>query len=307
MSERPPRFVNMDGSLVPYGEGTIHIDSPAFRYGAMVFEGIRGYWNSDLQQLLVFRLDEHIQRLQDSMKVMRYDPAAVPSASTLKAAVLETIRANDFRFDVHARLMAWVDGTGSSSSLGPIRFGVAAHPHGRTYDVDNGISACVSSWVRTADNAIPPRVKCAANYQNARLPLMQAKADHYDIALMLDRDGHLTEVPTACAFLIRRGRLVTPPVYMDILESITRESVMALATDLEIAVEERPVDRTELYTASEVFICGSGAELAPVVSVDRLPVGDGKPGQFTRKVQQAYFDAARGVSVSRASWLTAVY
>ncbi len=301
---KAPRVAMMDGKLVPYADALVHVDTPAFRYGAMAFEGLRAYWNAQREQLYVYRLPEHLERLAQSAKVMRF--RSTPTAGQLAGGVLELLRANDLREDVQVRLMAWVDGSGGSHADGPIRYGAVAKALGRAYDVASGVQACVSSWLRSPDNAIPPRVKAAANYQNARLATMQARIDGYDVALLLDSHGHLTETPTSCVLLVRGGAVVAPPVYADILESVTRDTVLRLARDAGLGTEERPVDRTELYVAEEMFLCGSTAEIVPIVGVDQYPVQDGRPGPITRRLQDLYFHEVRAEG-AEAAWVTPVY
>ncbi|GAG06187.1 unnamed protein product, partial [marine sediment metagenome] len=161
---------------------------------------------------------------------------------------------------------------------------------------------------RIDDNSIPPRIKCGANYQNSRLATMQAEADGYDQPIILNGDGKVSEGPGACFFMVRRGVVVTPPVTAGILESITRMSLLKLfREELKIPVEEREIDRTELYVADEAFFCGSGAEIVPIVSIDKLPVGDGKPGPVAKEILNLYFNIVRGNNPKYMEWCTPIY
>src|SRR2546425_4300551 len=172
-----------------------------------------------------------------------------------------------------------------------------------------GLSCCVSSWTRTSDNAIPIRLKCGPNYQNGRLALLQAKADGYDAPILLNAQGHVAEGTGATFFMVRKGRLVTPPVTADILESITRATLIEeiCPNVLGLPVVEREIDRTELYVADEAFFCGSGYEITPIVSIDRFPLGDGEVGVLTRRMLRAYMDVVRGIDKRYSEWRTATY
>jgi branched-chain amino acid aminotransferase len=302
MGERPT-LLSLNGRLVPFEEARIHMLAPAFKYGACAFEGLRGYRDARRQEVHIFRLREHLERLHFTMHVMRFDDR--PTDAEMTAALRDLIRANDITGDCHIRLMVWVDGEGEQTATGPIGWGIAAIPRQPDPRVREGIDVAVSSWTRTADNAMPARIKVTANYNNGRLSGLQAKTDGYGGVILLTAAGHVSETPGACVFIVRDGRLVTPSLADDILESITRATVLDLARDeLGIAAVERAIARTELYAAQEAFLCGSGNEIQPILSVDRLKLGDGTPGPLTRRVQQAYFDAVRGALPGREAWLT---
>jgi branched-chain amino acid aminotransferase len=298
-----PELLSLNGHLVTYGSACVHMLTPAFKYGACAFEGLRGYRDAAREEVHVFRLREHLERLRFSMHVMRFDDA--PSDEVMTRALRELIRANRITGDCHIRLMVWVDGEGEQTATGPIGWGIAALPRDPDPRVREGIHVAVSSWTRIADNAMPPRIKVTANYNNGRLSGLQAKTDGYGGVILLTASGHVSETPGACVFIVREGRLVTPSRTDDILESITRTTVLEMARDeLGVEAEERPIARTELYAAEEAFLCGSGNEIQPILSVDRLKLGDGQPGPVTRRVQQVYFDAVRGALPARREWLT---
>lgn len=303
-SAKTKRMV-VNGNTVPFADATVHLMSPAMRYGLNVFEGLRAYWNDDEKQLYVFRLAEHMERFDQSIRLLRMK--AEFGMEEVSQAVLTLLRADEHRANCHIRTTAYLDGIGEHHVTGPVSWMVYAGPRPRGKKVETGISAHVSSWRRMSDNSMPPRIKCGANYANARLARFQAQVDGYDDALMLNDQGKLGEGPGACVFLVRGGKLVTPDITSGILESITRDTVLVLARDLGIAIEERPVDRTELYAAQEVFFAGSAAEVLPVVSVDRMPVGTGSVGAVTRALQDAYFAAVEGQVEARKEWLTPVW
>jgi branched-chain amino acid aminotransferase len=232
--------------------------------------------------------------------------AAPPPLGLLRQAVLDVIRLNEPDDDAYLRVQVQIEGMGMMATTGPVGWIAAALPRERSTKFATGLAAQVSSWTRLPDNAMPPRVKASANYHASRLATLQAKADGYDGAILLTQRGKVSEAAAACLFLVREGVLATPSRSSDILESITRETVITLARELGIPFEEREVDRSELYVADEVFLCGTGQELVPVTSVDRLPVGSGTPGAITQRLQAAYEGVVRGTTDSHPEWRTPV-
>jgi branched-chain amino acid aminotransferase len=294
----------MNGSLVPEPEAQLPVNSAAVFYATNVFEGLRGYWNADDQEMYCFRLAEHFARFRESMKMMRFSIAY--GDAELYEAVRQVLAGNAFREDIHMHLVAYVLGAGLDATEPT---GVCINPRRRGRLGEGGLRCCVSSWVRTSDNAIPIRLKSGSNYQNGRLATLQAKADGYDAPIFLNGHGHVAEGSGATLFMVRKGRVVTPPLTADILESITRATLIEdlVPRVLGQDVVERDIDRTELYVAEEAFFCGSGYEITPIVSIDRFPLGDGHAGSLTRRLRSAYLDLARGVDSSHAEWRTAVY
>jgi branched-chain amino acid aminotransferase len=300
-----PRVILQNGELLPFADARIHPLALGMTYATTVFEGLRAYRNPDTGAFKIFRLQEHVRRLQAGMKVMRMDRRF--SVEELGDCITRLIRANEPDDDVYLRLLVYVEALGLMAQTGPVGFTIAASPRERPKYAETGMSLGVSSWTRLSDNASPPRIKATANYHSARLTQLQAKADGYDGALMLTAAGKVSEAPIACFFMVRDGRLITPGLGSSILESITRDTVLTLAQELTgKPVIERDVDRSELYFAEEAFLCGTGQEILPVTSIDRLPVGDGQVGPVTRKVQKAYFDTVRGLVPDRHEWLTPV-
>ena len=293
-----------NGEALPFGEARIHPLAVGVAYGAAVFEGIRAYWNPATRRLSVFRLEEHLARLDQGMKIMRFENP--PSREMLREGVVRVLRENAPDDDAYIRLQVQIEVLGSMATQGPVGWIAAAMPRERSTKFKTGISVGVSSWTRINDNSMPPRVKATANYHAGRLITQQAKVDGYDNAVILTRDGKVSEAPGACLAMIRDGQLITPSRDNDILESVTRATILELAQELGIPVVERHVDRTELYVADEFFLCGTGQELVPITSVDRLPVGDGKPGALTMKLQKAYESVVRGTTDAHAEWRTPV-
>jgi branched-chain amino acid aminotransferase len=298
--------MTLNGAVVRYEDCRIHAFSALAKYGTGVFEGLRGYWNAAAGELYVFRLAEHLERLRFGMKVMRFaDP---PGTAFLERCVLDMLRANDLRENVHIRLIAFVEDDGELTAAGPVGVVCGALPRPASPRVEHGVQVRTGSWARNADTALPARVKCVGAYANNRAAELEASADGYDGVLMLTGAGRLAEGSGACVFLVRDGALVTPDVTSDILESVTRATVIRLAREaLGLTVIERPVDRSELWAAGEAFWCGTGYEIQPIVGVDRIAVGTGQPGAVTRALQAAYFDVVYGRTAAHGAWRTPVH
>lgn len=301
-----PRLLMMNGTIIPYEDAKVHVLSTAMKYAASVYEAMRAYWSDADQQLYVFRLGEHLQRLERSAKIARINLPA--DAARLHRETLEVIRANNLREDLHVRLIAFVDtDDGGLPSREPVGYVIAPIPTARYFGAA-GLHVAVSSWHRTSDNAIPPRVKAAANYQNSRLALIQAKTDGYDDAILLNSDGTVAEGPGYTLFVVRDGEPLTSPVTSNILEGVTRSTLLTLFQEsLGITPREREIDRTELYIADEAFFAGTAAEVTPVLSIDRHPIGDGTMGPLTSKIRDAYFQVVRDGSAPHPAWRSAVY
>ena len=298
------KYILFNGEIIPYNEAKIHVMTPAVRYGANVFEGIRAYWNEKEEELYIFRLREHLSRLKNSAKMMRMDT----DLDLMDVEpVLRIIRANGIREDCHLRYHVYVDGSGNIYSRSPIGFYVIAVPLGRTKDIHHGIPVGVCFWVRTSDNAIPPRIKCVANYQNSRLAYLEALQNGYDSPLILTANGRVSEGPGAAFFLVRDGIPITPSITCDILESITRDTLIHVFKDKHgLHTQEREIARTELYVADEAFFCGSGWEITPIISIDGIPLDQGNVGPITKTIQKEYFDIVRGIDPSYPQWRTSV-
>ena len=300
------KYIYLNGKIVPWEEATVHVFSPAAKYGAGVFEGIRGYWNETKEEMYVFRLKEHMDRLRYSQKVMRYRETA--DTDEIAEGMLKLLRANEFHETVHIRPVVYVDGYGNFSARGPIGVNITAVPRPLPERVKSGCSVQVSSWVRIPDGVMPARVKANANYNNSRFAEMQAVEDGYDTALLLNHHGYVAEGPGMCFFMVRDGRPVTPSITSDILESITRATVLQLLREyLGLEPVERDVGRSELYAAEEAFFCGTGWEITPITNIDGIPVGDGAVGPIVKRLQERYFAVVHGEVDDHAEWRTPVY
>lgn len=294
------------GRIVPLEEATITIATHALHYGTGCFEGIRAYWNAERGQLYVLKMEAHYRRFHHSCSILRI--ACPYSMEELGEATLRLLRENDMRQDVYIRPIAFKAARVIKVGLSGLRdeVGIICAPMGDYADI-GGIRVQVSSWQRINDNAMPSRSKTTGSYVNIALAVDDARRNGCDEALLLNSQGHVSEASGANLFVLRNGVLVTPPVTEDILEGITRDIVFDLAAEDGIRVVERPVDRTELYVADEMFLTGTGAQIAPVIEVDGRAVGTGAPGPVTLSLQQAFFRAVRGEDPRRAHWLTPVY
>lgn len=294
------------GEIIRQSQATVNVLSPIAQFGLNVFEGIRCYWNQDKGELYAFRLKEHLDRLMLSSRLVRLLPPYTPGQIELfmKAA----IQANDFQTDTAVRMTLFVDGQGTWNTSEPVSMFIAPMAKSRTrLDKVPALRACISSWERINDNALPPRAKVGANYINGRYAHLQARQDGYDLPIFLGQDGKVAEGAGACLFMVRNGHLVTPPTTSSVLESITRGTLMVLAREAGLKVIERLVDRTELYLADEVFLCGSAAEITPIVSVDGYVVGNSLPGPITVSMLKAYLAVASGENLDHPEWRTVVH
>ncbi len=298
----------LNNEFVPIRDAKVSVMTHAFNYGTGVFEGIRAYWNASHEQLYGLHFREHYSRLLRSCRIMRIElPHGVEQLCEL---TVELLRRCAYREDAYVRPIAF-----KASELIGVRlhdledaFTVFAVPFGDYIDISRGIKCGVSSWRRTDDNAIPARSKITGAYVNAALAKTEAQENGYDEAIVLTQDGHVSEGSAENLFMVRDAKLVTPPATDNILEGIVRASLMRIAhEDLGVEAVERQIDRTELYLADEVFLCGTGAQISPVVEIDRRRVGTGDIGPVTSRLRDRYFAAVRGEAPKYRAWLTPIY
>lgn len=296
------------GEFVPLAEANVSIMTHAFLYGTAVFEGIRAYWNAEHEQLYVLKAREHIERIRNSAKVLFMDEG-LPSVDEWVALIVELARRNGFREDAYIRPSVYKSTEAIGVRLHALahEFYIVATPFGAYIDTDTGIRCMTSSWRRTADVAIPARGKIVGAYVNSALAKTEAMLDGYDEAIVLAWDGHVSEGSAENLFMVRDGVIVTPAVSDEILEGITRAAIMRIATDMGMPVVERAIDRTELYIADEIFLCGTGAQVSPVIELDHRRIGAGTPGPITTRIQGRYFDAVRGNVPEYMHWVVPVY
>jgi branched-chain amino acid aminotransferase len=296
-------FAYFGGEVVPIADASVSIATNSFNYGTTVFEGIRAYLQEDGSTALLF-VREHYERLLRNARLLR---ASVPeSADALVEITLDLLRRNAHGGDVYVRPLVYKSAPSIRVQLTGLddRVAIFTMPLG-DYLPTGGIRVTVSAWQRVADNAIPARGKISGSYVNAALAAEDAHAGGYDDAILLTSDGHVAEASAANIFVVIGGEVATPPLVDDVLPGITRRAVMQIARDAGYEVAERRIDRSELYVADEVFLTGTGVQVAPIASVDDRPIGtDGFP--VSLDIQRRYFGAVRGTDPRYASWLTPV-
>lgn len=302
------RYIWLNGEVMHLPDAKINVLSPTSQFGANVFEGIRCYWNEEEEQLYAFRLEEHYCRLKRSQKLLQMEDTY--TIDELKQALIDVVTKNDYREDIAVRQTLFIDGFGSWSSRGPVNMFVAPVPKGKTNPEYNkkGLHCCISSWQRINDNSLSPRIKCGANYMNSRMAQLEALNNGYDTVIFLNNHGTVAEGPGSCLFIVRDGVLITPLITDSVLESITRDTIIRVAREkLGLKVEERSVDRTELYMCDEAFLCGSAMEITAVLSVDKFMINNGVTGEITKEIHNAYLEIVTGKAEEYRNWLTPIY
>jgi len=295
------KFVKTEEAKVP-------IMTNALQYGTAVFAGLRGYYNKNKKSLYLFRVNDHYQRLLNSLKILA---VSIPySQKQLREITLELAKRNKPETDVYFRAFAYAGSTQLSPNLARdslFDFALYLIPLGDYLPTNKGLSVIVSSWRKISDNVIPVRAKISGAYINSALAKREATERGYDEAIFLTNNGHVAEGSAENLFIVRDGLLITPAKSDDILEGIVRRTVIELARDLKIPVEERSIDRTELYIADEAFFSGTGVQLAWLAKIDDRVIGDGKRGKITAKIQDLFFQIVRGENKKYSpKWCTRV-
>lgn len=304
----PAPIAYFEGKYVPIEEAKISIMTHAFNYGTGLFEGIRGYFVPEENNIFIFKLRDHVDRMVRNFKILCMD---VPETfDQIEEICVELIRRSGFREGVYIRPLCYK----SELSLGPKLKGVESSfccyviKLGDYCDIQTGLDVMVTSWRRLSDNAIPTRVKSTGSYLNSSLAATEAKEAGFDEAIFLHENGTVAEGSAMNLFMIANGKVITPPANADILVGITRNTVIELVREeLGLEVIERAIARTELYICDELFFTGTGAQVAPVRSVDRRVVGAGIPGPISRKLQEVYFNVVQGKVKKYREWCTPVY
>jgi branched-chain amino acid aminotransferase len=301
------RWIWKNGQLIDFKDATVHVLSHALHYGSGVFEGIRCY--NTLQGSAVFRLPEHVRRLENSAKVYRM-PIAFTTDELIEA-ICETIRANELK-SCYIRPIAF-RGFGNTIGVNPLRNPVevfiACWPWGKYLgeEAENGVDVCVSSWRRISADSMPAVAKATGNYLNAQLIKIEAVTNGYVEGIALDARGFVSEGSGENVFMVQDGTLLTPPLAASVLQGITRDTVVKIARDLGIPVREEQIPRGQLYTCDELFMTGTAAEITPIRSVDRNPVGRGCPGEITRRIMAEFKGIISGEIADRHGWLYPVH
>ena len=300
------RRIWFKGEILDVNDAKINVLAPTSQFGLNVFEGIPCYWNDEKKQLYAFRLEDHYNRLLKSAKLLQID--CPYTKEELRKAFIDVIKANEYDENLSVRQTLFVDGFGSWGSDGPVEMFIAPIPRGKTSAEYNkkGLHVCVTSWRRISDGNLSPRIKCGANYMNSRVGQREALRNGYDTCIFLNEFGKVAEGPGSCFFIIKDGTVITPRLTDSVLESITRDTILHIAQHNNLKVVERTIDRTELYTCDEAFLCGSAMEITPVLSIDRYVIGDGKVGKITKNLHLSYLEIVSGVSDEFKEWVTLI-
>ncbi len=301
-----PQWAFFRGEIVPIQDAKISIMTQVVNYGIGAFGGIRAYWNEERGQLYIFRVNDHYRRFLNSMKLFN---ATLPyTVEDLINNTVNLIRQEGYREDVYIRPLVYNATEDITPRLYDVDFQFACFTRAMGNYIQLEVKACTSSWRRLDDNIIPSRGKITGGYVNSALAKSEAHWNGYDEAIVLNQDGHVAEGSAMNLFIVRDGRLRTPAVSDNILEGITRNTVIEFAkNELGLEVAERSIDRSELYVADEVFFCGTGAQVAVITQIDHRPIGGGKMGPIAKQIQDLYFTVVRGKHPKYMHWLTPVY
>lgn len=295
-------------NFVPFSEANVSIASSPVLYGLSVYTVFGVNRNQKDDKAYIFRLKEHFARLVNSARIMDFHSFIDDwDYDKFEKTMIELLKRNKVQQDVLVRVTVFIDELVAGTKIHGLKNSLSAYvyPMGEILPL-SGVNLCVSSWVRNSDNSIPAKAKINGSYVNASLMKNEALQNGYDDAIALDHHGHVAESTVANLFIVRNGKLATPDTSTDILEGITRDSLITLAKKQGITVEERSIDRTELYKSDEAFLCGSSARLTPVLTIDKRPIGDGRPGPLTKRLMRAYEAIQRGDDTGFADWRLAL-
>jgi branched-chain amino acid aminotransferase len=303
-----PRHAFFRGRIVPYSEAKVGVLTHALNYGTGCFAGIRAYWNDAEQELFVFRPHDHFRRFLESARLL--DMTLPYSVGDLTDALVTLLRTELLREDSYARPLAFYADEAIGVRLHNLtpEVSIVAMPYGRYLENEEGVHATISSWRRVDDNMIPARGKITGSYVNSAFAKTDAQRAGFDEAIVLTHDGHVAEGSAENFFLAKNGTVLTPPVTDNILEGITRRTIVELlGKELKVPVVERTIDRSEISLADEAFFCGTGVQIAAVTRVDHRPIGSGRMGPIVAKLRETFFDVVRGKRAEYRAWCHAVY
>lgn len=298
-------YVWFDGKFVTLDKAKVPITTHAIHYGTSVFEGIRAYWNN--KNLFVFRLEEHVKRFRKSGQF--YNISLNFTDKEITEAITGICKKNKIKKSCYVRPFYFVGDYGINlhvTEKAPTNVAIFTFPFGDLFD-KNGITAGVSSWRKFSDLSTPPQAKMGGNYLNSIIATQEAKRNGYDEAILLDQNGNVSEAPGENIFIVRDGKITTPPLSSSALEGITRDAVIKIGMDLDIQVSENNITRSELMMSDEVFLTGTAAEITPIIEIDGKKIGNGKPGNITKKMMDEYTDIVMNKDENYSHWLTPVY
>jgi branched-chain amino acid aminotransferase len=299
------KYVWFDGKFVTLDKANVPITTHAIHYGTSVFEGIRAYWNE--KNLFVFRLDEHIKRFRKSGQF--YNISLNFSDKIINNAIIGICTKNKIKKSCYIRPFYFVGDYGINlhvTEKAPTNVAIFTFPFGDLFN-KNGITAGVVSWRKFSDMSTPPQAKMGGNYLNSIIATQEAKRNGFDEAILLDHNGNVSEAPGENIFIVRDDQLITPPLSSSALNGITRDAVIKIARNLNIDVIETEIARSELTISDEIFLTGTAAEITPIISMDSKKIGDGKPGNITKKMMDEYTGIVMNKNKDYSHWLTAVY
>jgi branched-chain amino acid aminotransferase len=303
-----PNYAFLDGKILPYSEARVGVLTHGLNYGTAIFGGIRGYWNDDEDELFVFRPHDHYRRFLQSASLLRMK---LPyTEHEMEQATMDLIKVEGFKCDCYVRPLAFFGDEIIGVRLHNLtpRMAIVSVPFGRYVENDQSAHCTISSWRRVDDNMIPARGKIAGAYVNSALAKSDAQLSGFDEAIVLNQDGHVSEGSAENIFVIRNGVAITPPVTDNLLEGIVRRTVSVLLRDeMGVEVVERPVDRTELFLAEEVFLCGTGVQISAVAKIDHRDIGTGKIGPVVKQLREIFFNVVRGRVTKYRPWCVPVY
>jgi branched-chain amino acid aminotransferase len=303
-----PKFAFFQDKIVPYSEAKVGLLTHGLNYGTGIFGGVRGYWNADEKQLFIFRPIDHFQRFLESTRLLRMEFSY--TREDLVKKLLELIHKEDLHEDIYIRPLAFYTDEIIGVRLHNVTpmLTLSVLPFGRYLEKEEGAHVMFSSWRRIDDNVIPARGKITGAYVNSALAKSDANLAGFDEAILLNQDGHISEGSAENVFILRKGKIVTPPVTDNILEGITRNSMITLLRDeLGMEVVERSIDRTEVYLADEAFMVATGAQLVAITKIDHRKLGSGSMGPVTQKLRDLYFNVVRGKVKKYREWCYPVY
>lgn len=299
------KYVWFDGKFTTLDKANVPITTHAIHYGTSVFEGIRAYWNE--KNLFIFRLDEHVKRFRRSGQF--YNISLNFSDKVISNAIIGICEKNKMKKSCYIRPFYFVGDYGINlhvTEKAPTNVAIFTFPFGDLFS-KNGITAGVVSWRKFSDMSNPPQAKMGGNYLNSIIATQEAKRSGFDEAILLDHNGNVSEAPGENIFIVREGQLITPPLSSSALNGITRDTIIKIAKDLDIEVTETEIARSELTISDEIFLTGTAAEITPIISMNGKKVGDGKPGDITKKMMIEYTDIVMNKNQNYSHWLTAVY
>lgn len=303
-----PNYAFFKGDIVPYEKAKVGVLTHALNYGTAAFGGLRGYWNSEKEQLFIFRSLDHFRRLLNSAKILRMSINHTPE--NLVNITLNLLRTEGYRQDVYIRPLVYKSDEVIGVRLHDLNdeISIVAIPFGLYVKNDTNAHLTVSSWRRIDDNVIPARGKISGAYANSSLIKTDAALNGFDDAVVLNQNGHISEGSAMNLFMVRDGVLITPPVTENVLEGITRRSVITLAKkELGLETLERPIDRTELLICDEVFLSGTAVQITAVTKIDHIEIGNGQIGPIASKIRELFFNVVRGRHQAYQDWVTPVY